>query len=232
MVLALFLVTTAFAEEEEPVWGGGVEADTNYRYLWRGLRLSDQPVIQPSGWLWWGDGTLSLWASIPTPGDETAILELDPSVEWAFHAGDVNITPSVVGYVYPGDMGSSTAEGIVTVDVPIGPLSLYTSHAFDFLLVPGSWYGTVGLSVEQELPANLTVDGKLELAAADAAFNGQSYVLNRSITTVDSLTMGVGVAWAYGAFYVRPHGEFSAWLPKEAPVPLPYNVGLALGLDL
>lgn len=232
MVLALFLgATLAQAEDEEATWGAGGEVDTNYRYLWRGLYLSDLPAIQPSAWLWWGDGTLSLWSSIPLPGDSTAVFELDPSLEWAFHAGPVNITPSVVGYLYPGDMGSSSAEGILTVDVPVGPLSIYTSHAFDFIVVPGSWYGTIGASIEQELPADLTVDGKAELAFADGRFNGQSWVLNESVTGAESINLGLGVKWSRGPFYIRPHGEFGAWLQEKAPTRLPFNAGIALGID-
>ena len=67
----------------EPSWGGGGEVDTNYRYLWRGFYFSDMPAIQPSAWLWFLDGELSVWASLPLPGDDAA-LELDPALSWTF----------------------------------------------------------------------------------------------------------------------------------------------------
>ncbi len=235
MVLSLLLAATlpAFAQDE-PEWGGGVEVDTNLRYLWRGLVFSDLPVVQPSGWLWWKDGQISLWTSVPMPGDESAIFEMDPAAQWTFYLGPVELTPALTGYVYPTDIGASTAEAGATLAIPVGPVSFYTGHSVDLIAAPGGWYGTVGIGLEQELPASFVVDAKVEGAFGGARYN--DFYLGVSKTAVDTVMAGMGVGWSYNFFYVRAHGEVARWVAPSLVTatgrPTPVNVGLALGIDL
>ncbi len=222
----------AHAQDAEPVWGGGGEVDTNYRYLWRGLLLSDKAAIQPSAWLWFMDGEFLLWSSLPLPGDDAALLELDPVLSWTFYAGSVEIAPALTGYLYPNAEGSS-GEIAVGVTVPAGMFSVYTNQTLDFVVAPGAWYGSVGGTIAPPISDSVSLEGKVDLSFASGGYNG--YYTGVSRAGVNTVGVSLGSTITFGAFYLRPHAEMAYWLDKELATavgtPLPFNVGLALGLD-
>lgn len=225
-------IGAARAQDAEPSWGGGGEVDTNYRYLWRGFYFSDMPAIQPSAWVWFLDGELSLWASLPLPGDEAALLELDPALAWTFYAGSVEIAPAVTGYLYPGDSGN-TVELSVGATVPAGEIfSVYTTQVFDVVAAKG-WYGNVGWSLAPAIGERVELEGKVELGFASASYH--DYYAGVEKGGMSTAMVGVGATATFGAFYVRPHAELAYWFNEElaeaAGARVPFNAGLALGLD-
>jgi hypothetical protein len=225
----------AVALAQEATVGGGGEVDVNLNYVWRGLVFSDGPVIQPYASIWFLDGEFSLWASQALlPSDETAIFELDPAFVWTFYAGPLELTPGLTGYLYPTSFGDSSLEGALTVAYPVGIFSIYTAHNFDLLAAPGAWYGTLGASLEAELPASLWVGSKLEFALASSTYN--DFYLGVKKTGLETVGLGAEVGWAPNAFYARIHGETAYWFDSElaeaSGQALPVNVGLAVGFEL
>jgi hypothetical protein len=55
-------------QEESPI-SFGVSLDVASRYLWRGLNLSDDTNVQPSGWLAWGPFEVGTWGTHGVEGE-------------------------------------------------------------------------------------------------------------------------------------------------------------------
>lgn len=223
------LWAAAALAQDEASWGEGAEVDTNARYVWRGIDFSSGPVVQPSAWLWFGGGELSLWTSLPI--QDNSDFELDPAFAWTFETEHISIVPSVTGYFLPGV--GNTAEVGLELDVPLGPISIVTTHALDVWGSKGGWYGTLGAGVEHALGETLSLDAKAEVAACNAGFT--RYNLGIEHAGLHGINAGAGLTFAPNLFYVRLHGELSALLNSEAATAngrqVPWNVGLAIGID-
>ena len=99
-VIALFgLLATGVAEPLTV----GLEADFASRYVWRGIALSDGPVLQPSAWVSFAGLTLTPWANIAfSDGSAPAGLnELDLTLDYSRDVFDLTVNPSFSVYLYP-----------------------------------------------------------------------------------------------------------------------------------
>jgi hypothetical protein len=102
-------------------------------YVWRGLSLTNKPVIQPDLYLTIPVGKASLtaggWSSIDigkydnasndiSEGGGTSafnLTEFDWWGELAIPVGPVTITPGATGYIYPNDAGFTKAANTVEI---------------------------------------------------------------------------------------------------------------------
>ena len=153
MILLVLLATAAaglFSEASaEETKGISVSTDFTVasKYVWRGLVLTDDPVLQPSLTLDYKSLNLNVWGNTDltdangTPGE---INELDYTLSYSFAVKNVNLTLGVIQYTFPHTDYEPTTE-------------IYGSAGLDMLLSPtvniyydvdqvGGVYGTVGIS--------------------------------------------------------------------------------------
>jgi uncharacterized protein (TIGR02001 family) len=136
----------ASAEETK---GPSVSADITVasKYVWRGLVLTDDPVLQPSLTVDYKSLNLNVWGNTDltdvngTPGE---INELDYTLSYSFAVNKVNLDLGVIQYTFPHTDFEPTTEiyGSAGLDMLLSPaVSIY----YDVDEVNGL-YGTLGIS--------------------------------------------------------------------------------------
>jgi hypothetical protein len=152
IILVLLAAATAgffSGASAEETQGPSVNADVTIasKYVWRGLTLTDDPVLQPSLTVDYKALSLNLWGNTDltdvngTPGE---MNELDYTLSYSFSVNKVNLTLGVIQYTFPHTAFEPTTE-------------IYGSAGLGMLLSPtvtlyydsdevGGLYGTLGLS--------------------------------------------------------------------------------------
>jgi hypothetical protein len=135
----------------------GWDAAVFSSYVWRGLSLTNKPVLQPDLYLTFPVGKASLtaggWSSIDigkysgssdiSEGGGTSafnLTEFDWWAELAIPVGPVTITPGATGYIYPNDAGFTKASNTVEIYGKIsaaGPFNPKLSAYYDVDKVKG-----------------------------------------------------------------------------------------------
>jgi Bacterial protein of unknown function (Gcw_chp) len=135
----------------------GWDAAAFSSYVWRGLSLTNKPVLQPDLYLTIPVGGASLtaggWSSIDigkydgandiSEGGGTSafnLTEFDWWAELAIPAGPVTITPGATGYIYPNDAGITKSSNTVEIYAKLsaaGPFSPKLSAYYDVDKVKG-----------------------------------------------------------------------------------------------
>jgi uncharacterized protein Gcw-chp len=133
----------------------GAQADLFSAYVWRGLSLTNKPVLQPDVWVSFPAGSASItvggWSSIDLGryddleddiSESGAIssfnyAEFDPYAEIAFPVGKSTLTFGATGYIYPNDEDSpDIANDFGLLTSASNTLELYGKAGFDVLLAP------------------------------------------------------------------------------------------------
>ena len=171
---SLGLFSGAYAEETE---GPSVSADVALvsKYVWRGLILTDDPVLQPSLTVFHKNLSLNIWANTDltdingTPGETN---ELDYTLDYSFSVNKVNVSLGVIQYTFPHTAFEPTTEiyGSAGLNLLLSPtLTLY----YDSDEV-GGLYGTLGLShsfslgeVYGGISPSLDLSGSIGYATSD-----------------------------------------------------------------
>jgi hypothetical protein len=215
----------------------GAELDGNSRYVWRGLALSDGPVLQPSAWVSLAGLTLTPWANFAFGENDApaGFNELDVTLDYSRDIVNLTVNPSFSVYLYPNqDDAPPTGELALALSYPVGPVSIFTNHSADLIAAPGAYFGDAGLNYESDLVSSLTVETSAYVGWGSARFNETNLDVNRA-----ALNMGgadLALTWSPGGvFYVRPHAALSVLLDRElrdaVPNPLLITAGLAIGKE-
>ncbi len=209
----------------------GAQVDVFSSYVWRGLSLTNKPVLQPDVWVSFPAGNASItvghWANIDIgkyddPENDISesgglsafnIAESNPYAEVSFGTGKATLTGGIVAFIYPNDLTDTSNEGLdsesntwevygtVGFDVPLAP---ELSLYYDFDEIKGAYLeGAVSHSVP------LGESGKtLDLAGAAGLSLGQDVSSDPSANFLDDgfthLDISAGVPLTAGAFSITP----------------------------
>ena len=215
----------------------GAEVDGNSRYVWHGLTLSDGPVLQPSAWVSLSGFTLTPWANFAfREGDAPAgFNELDFTLDYSRDVSNLTINPSFSVYLYPNQADAPpTGELALALSYPVGPVSVFTDHSVDLIATPGAYFGDAGLSFENDIVPNLTIEASASAGWGSAQFNEANLGVNRAALNVAGADLAL--TWSVcGLFYLRPHAALSVLLDRELRAavsnPLLITGGLAIGKE-
>jgi hypothetical protein len=214
---------------------GGVELDFNSRYLWRGIELGSDRVVQPSVWLGFGPltltgfGNVTVWTGPVRAGLDELDVDLCYSAEWQGLA----LEPDFALYTYPGQDVPTTGELSLRAAYAVGPFEPYTFHSIDLIACRGAYFGEVGVGWSAEL-------GELGLAASagagwgSARFNEANLGVARSALNYAGLD--AELVWpVWGVVDVRPHLSV-AWLTdgelaQAAERRVSYALGVGIGKE-
>lgn len=120
VLVVAFSSVGAFAEDTKV--SGYASADIMSNYVWRGQKLSNSWVVQPSVGIGYGSFSTNLWANWDSDWeDENELTETDLTLDYGFTFDKLALN---VGYIYYGfESASDTQE-------------LYVALAYDVLLSP------------------------------------------------------------------------------------------------
>lgn len=209
----------------------GAQADIFSSYVWRGVSLTNKPVLQPDVWASFPAGNASItvggWANIDIgkyDGEDDIsesgglsafnFAEFNPYAEVSFGTGKATLTGGIIGYIYPNDTENglnsdfNTWElyGTVGFDVPFAPeISLY----YDIDKVNGAYIEAAGA---HSVP--LGESHTLDLGALVGFSAGQNFeedsddFANFNDNGLTHLDFSAGVPLTAGVFSITPVVHF------------------------
>jgi hypothetical protein len=213
----------------------GVDLDLFSSYVWRGLTLTNKPVLEPGVWVSFPAGNASItaggWANIDLGQYDDAsdisesggtsafnLAEFDPYAEVSFPVGNATLTGGVTGYIYPNDDPGYTSDfntwevyGKAGLDVPLSPeLSIY----YDIDKIKGAY---IEANVSHSLAASEKVS--IDLGASAGFSAGQDAELddlgepgvdlfNFAENGFTHLDLSAGVPFTAGVFSITPVVHF------------------------
>ncbi|HEX5034110.1 MAG TPA: hypothetical protein VFW62_06485 [bacterium] len=253
LILLLFAPGMARAEEASPVYSGetgdklipaeegegvswGLEADFVSQYVWRGIALSEGPVLQPSAWLSCQGAIVSVWGNfvLNDEPNQGQLNEIDFTLGYGYRYKDLFVGSLFLFYLYPHQDVAATGEGSVILGYQRGPFTVFTIHLFDMIAAPGAYFGVAGGAFEWELHEKLSIKTSAGIGWANAAFNETNFEVSKFAANV--FVGNLEFTWSVkGPLYLRPHMKVSVLLDEslrnsvdEATL---INGGLAVGVE-
>jgi uncharacterized protein (TIGR02001 family) len=205
--------SAGLAEETKgPAVSAGVTVAS--KYVWRGLRLTDDPVLQPSLTVDHKSLSLNVWGNTDltdvngTPGETN---ELDYTLSYSFSVDRADISIGVIQYTFPHTAFEPTTEIFGSVGIPV-LLSPIVTVYYDSDEV-GGLYGTFGVShsfslgdVYRGISPSLDLSGSIGYATGD--WNEAYYGVNSSGLVDLLLTAGLSIPFD-DHLSIRPFVSFS-----------------------
>jgi hypothetical protein len=231
-----FLAQAVIPEPPEATWKISTEFDTSSRYVWRGLEVSPNPVLQVSASLASGATSVTLWGNLRSDNSTTATAadEVDITFTRKLELGNLSLEFGSVGYLYPGQQGvSPTAEATIRLIRAWGDFELAASLAVDYLDHPLATYGELSASISREVGRS-SLDGTVTLGLGSGRFNSAYVGLSRRGLNQVSLDIGASFDLGGGS-YIRPHLGFSSLLDSQlrrsVERPDLLSFGVAVGIE-
>jgi len=229
------------ASAERATFTYGAEMDFNSGYVWRGLLLDDGRVGQPSAWISAFGFTLTAWSNIAMTNTSGGSGLQSGGLTLAYNRDGEKLKIEAALDAYTGQQmpdieadieARNTMEGSLKLSYPVGPLRIFTTHAFDLLAYRGSYFGAAGLEYSRQVTKNTEFTISARSGWASAKFNDVYIGVDKSafnfVGVEGSLTYYLG-----RRMYFRPHIEFSSITDRMlrgqlAPANI-VNFGLAFG---
>ena len=228
--------------QEDHTWRYGAETNFSSGYVWRGILLNQGPVMQPSIWISRYGLTLSAWRNLALARTEdgehlnVTSLTLEYGRDWK----RLTIEPAIETYLtrrYEATDDSdepTTMEGSVKLSYPVGPLRLFTVHAFDILVYRGWYFGGAGVSYKGYVTKRAKLAVSIYSGWASSKFNDVNIGINRRAFNL----IGAEGAITYHLrpyLYFRPHLELNNIVNRrlrgELSAPTVLSGGFALGVE-
>lgn len=210
--IALCVGAGASAEDaERPTVGADVAVVS--KYVWRGLILTDDPVLQPSLTVGYKGLGLNVWANTDltdvngTPGE---VNELDYTLDYSFSVKKVNLSVGAIQYTFPHTSFEPTTElyGTAALDVLFSP----TVKIYWDVDEVGGVYGTVGIGHSFPLKEVKGITPSLDLSGslgyATSGWNEGYYGVKSSGLVDLLLTVGLPVP-IDGHLSITPYLSYS-----------------------
>ena len=215
----------------------GADASLFSSYVWRGLSLTNKPVLQPDLYVTFPAGKASVtvggWANIDLGqyddvNDDISesgglssfnFAEFDPWAEVSFPVGEkTTLTGGITAYIYPNDVDVAPNGGLGS---DANTVELYAKAAFDVLLSPklSMWYDVDKINgayfeaaVSHTIPASEKVGIVLGAIAGLSAGQGVPDSGDDSFNFADDgfthLDLSAGVPLTAGVFTITPVFHF------------------------
>jgi hypothetical protein len=222
-IIMIFIVMgNAAMAQDEPVFSANISIDYATMYVWRGIPVVRESVLQPgvAGSAYGFTG--SIWANIDMTdfnGTAGEFSEIDYALDYSGSIGDsvVGYSAGVIHYIFPtiGATDASTTEiyGGLSFDVPLSPfITVYGDvNAIDGAYVQ---FG-VGHSLEMEIDSDYSVGLDLSASFAFASSGYNMGYFGVSGTEWNDFTLGIGVPFNLKYVSLTPSFNMSTMLSEE-----------------
>jgi hypothetical protein len=183
-------------------WSLDFDLTYNSKYVWRGIQVTPDPVLQPSVNVAYKDLTLNVWANVDTTdvGDVAdKFNEIDFTLDYSFSVKCLSVSVGAIYYVFPQAHAADTTEAYLAIGV-------------DVLTSPT-------LTVYQDLDEQ---DGQYMTLSFGHTFE-DVWKPNDAI----SMSVDLGASFAWGS---RKHNEFyygagAGWADATVSLGVPFAIG-------
>lgn len=239
LALSLGLILPAApAGAAEQKWEVEAELASNSKYVWRGMNLVDDWVIQPSLTISRGGFSANLWANYE-PTDETGhqkkITEVDLSAQYTFDIGGFSIPLGLIHYLFPNTSAPATTEVFAGVSYEwlVTP-SLTIYHDLD---QAHGQYLALGLDYAYQLPLGLKQASLgLELGAgvgyASSDYNQFYFGVDRAAWSDWYLGLSLPVGLLDHKFTLTPRLTYTALIDDDLKETTGQDSNTFVGLSL
>jgi hypothetical protein len=221
---------------EQPKFAWGVENDFRSSHVWRGLVISDQPVLQPEAWISVSRFTFTAWSNLTlrdtTERTRPRIMEL--SLEYEHDWRKLRIEPTLEADFYRDPLNvesSKWVESSLRVSYPAGPLRVFTAHSFEVSDYRGAYFGEAGIDYERRLPKNTELEITPSIGWSSAKFNNANIGVAKAafnlVAVESSLTYYVNKN-----LYLRPELGFSRIMDAQLRAAVLHPTFLTFGLAI
>ncbi len=181
-------------------WAVDFDATMNSKYVWRGMLITDDWVIQPSVNVAKGGFSFNWWGNFE-PTDETGhqkqFTEMDLTAQYAFSVDKFSIPVGVIHYAFPNTDANATTE-------------LFAGVSYDWIITP-----------------SITVYHDIQEAHGIYVQGAASYSLDLPSPAKGvswGLDLGAGIGYAtsdYNSFYFGV--DQGAWTDWYASLAVPFS---------
>lgn len=209
------------AADADKDWTAELTFDYYSKYIWRGINLTDDPVLQPSLTLGWKGFSVNLWGNLELTdvNDENdRFTEYDYTIDYSGSWGKVNYSVGLIRYHFPHTDVAGTTElyAGLGLDVPLSPtLTVFK----DVDEIHGTYTQfAVSHTFENVLQFSETLTANLDLGAS-VSYSDHDF--NRGYTGTNGsglhdLTLSAGLPFAIGEHWtVTPSVNWSQLLDHE-----------------
>jgi hypothetical protein len=230
--LILALVTARPASAQVSV---GADLGVYSAYVWRGLSLTNRPVLQPDLWLSYPVGgnasiTVGGWSSIDIgkyddPNDDFSegggaagpdLTEFDWYGEFGTSFGSASLTLGVTGYVYPNDFGLTSSSNTIEIYGQLGlgtVLSPSISAYYDVDKIKGLYLeGSISHDLAISPSFTLTLGALAGLSAGQGcepdSNNTCTVVSNFFDNGLTHVDLSAATSFTAGSFSISPAFHF------------------------
>ena len=217
-----------------------LEIDARSSYVFRGIALSEDFVVQPTLTLAKRGYTFSIFGNLNGSRKSGALEgprqlnEIDYIFTKSFEKGNTTIEPGFVYYDYPTNTYEKTGELSLGLSHAFGKTTLFLNNSLDVLKYDGAYFGELGVSQEHTFDKRTTGAATLSLGFANGKFNGVNIGPRKSAFNV----VGLGASFTYqinSRMYLRPHLNYTHTLDSDLRAALDepnmLEGGVALGFD-
>ncbi len=209
-LMVLAFVTAGLSQQLAAAEGNLVSFDATLdlysAYVWRGMALSDEPVLQPGGTVSlnfdeYGSVSAGVWANFDlTDVNRTrstgGLNEIDYTLSYAIDIEDISLEIGHIWYTFPKaggpDYGPSTREVYASAaynnDIVVPSVAVYHDYTID------GTYASFALSKDIEIDEQVTAGVFASLGAAEDNFN-RAYFASPKNSVVDG-NIGGNVSYA------------------------------------
>ncbi|OGW26023.1 MAG: hypothetical protein A2X59_08015 [Nitrospirae bacterium GWC2_42_7] len=171
IILATLMAVGIFAgsvSAEEPKFSGFASVDTMSNYVWRGIKLSNSWVLQPSVGISYGDFSANVWANFDKDAAGHNLTETDFTVSYSKSLGNFKLGGGYILYTFDGYQDTQEVFASLGYDTLLSPtLTVY----YDFDEGQGAFV-TASVSHAFELPKDISLN-----LGALASYNIQNGIM-------------------------------------------------------
>lgn len=234
----------------QKIWSVQSHLDFSSKYVWRGLAIDDDPVLQPWAQLDIYGFSLNLCSTIELTdaiyyGEQGSgkgkFTELDITASYTHQFGPLYLTGGLIHYTFPNTGVPATTELFATVTY--GWLISPSITVYHEVVHHNGFYGNLALTWQQELSPfpelSWLVEVKAALGLADTKHNNFFFFMDRGglndFSILVSLTQRWQPEWLGGAWVnLRPSIGYSSmlisdireYLDRPDPIWFGFSVGI------
>jgi len=219
--------------EKEKNISGGVSVDFSSKYVWRGIPLSEGPVLQSQGWFYAYGAQVLLWTNLDLGQvPEGRLNEVDLQMSYEYEWKNLSIEPILIFYFFPNQGGTPpTGEAGFKLSYKLGPIKFSTGQAFDMMEFRGSYFGAFGVSYEREFTPYFSLQTAAGIGWANSQFNEAYFGVPKGALNLFQWNLGLTFTPCRYLF-LTPHLRVSTILDGALQKAVDTTTNVVGGLEL